>query len=479
MFHKSISRYGLATHLALAAALPAALAQFVSAATLCISMLWVALAAWIWMFFEPSVFAGETVSRARGRLASGMLRDPFAWFLLVAGAFAFIRWLNSGVKLFYDAEKAIWSVKEPAMSIMPASTGDSGFLPFVTVIVAATVIIGVRHAIGKNARIWFGVMTGAFTAIGGLASVICVALDAGALKEAALAGFGSPFFYGSAFAFTLPFAIACGIEAEERKITKTRLPFAFAVAGNSVAAFVFLPILLSSVYLLISVVVAVVSLALCKKREGAAACARAASMLAFGIVGAASSVLVPSYKGIVQEKFAAVDIEKAFPLALQDRNEALQRVSLDMWKDFQWGGTGVGAFKLHAPFYVSKEDWAVLPPRPEQSFNSYFSILSERGIVGSLFWVVGIGFLVFFWVSRLVESLKWHQTQEEGKAWIFCVPSVVWAGVAVLAASLADAWFSLGFVLTALPVSTASAMVLAAASFPKMKRSRSNGELKG
>jgi O-antigen ligase len=141
-----------------------------------------------------------------------------------------------------------------------------------------------------------------------------------------------------------------------------------------------------------------------------------------------------------------------------------------MWKDFQWSGVGVGAFKLQAPFYVEKDDWAVLPPRPERGPNGYFSVMAERGIVGSLFFIVGIGFLVFVWVSRLVQSIQWHKMQEEGRAWIFCVPPVVWAGIAVLLAGLADMWFTCGFPLTALPLPCAAAMALAAASFPKLKR---------
>ena len=472
MFRLNVSRFGLATHLALAAALPAALAQFVSVNALAVSMLWVSLVAWIWIAFEPSVLSGETVSRARSRMFGRMVRDPFVWFLILSVLFAFIRWLNSDVALFYDAEKTIWSVKEPAMSMMPASSGDAGFLPFAVAVVLATVIAGVRHALGRNARIWFGITTGAFSAIGGLAAVFCVVFGVETFKTSALMSFGQPWFYGTAFALILPVSIACGIEAEERGITKARLLFAFAVAGNAVATFVFLPTLLALGHLLISLIVAAVSLALCKNRAGAAACARAASMLAFGIVGAVSAVMAPSYKGIVQEKIKGVNVENAFTPALADRNEALQRVSLAMWKDFQWKGIGVGAFKLQAPFYVAKEDWQVLPPRPEQSSNGYFTLLAERGIVGSLFWLVGIGFLLFAWVARLVESFQWHKTQEEGRAWVFCIPSVVWAGLAVLAAGLADTWFSSGFPLTALPVCAASAMTLAAASFPKMKRKR-------
>ena len=477
MFHQNVSRFGLATHLALAAALPAALAQFVSMHSLAVSMLWMALAAWIWILFEPSVLSGETVSRARARVLGNMLRDSLAWFFLVASLFAFLRWLNSGVKLFYDAEKTLWTVCEPAMSILPASSGDAGFLPFVVVFVAATVALGVRHALGKNARIWFGVTTGAFSAVGGLAASICVAFGMEEFRESALAGFGVPFFAGTPYALILPISIACGIEAEERGIAKARLLFAFAVAGNAVAAFVFLPAILGIAYLAVSAVVAVVALALCKRRQGAASTARAASMLALGIIGAAAVVLVPSYKDVVHEKMSGLNVEKAFPPAMVDRNEALQRVSVAMWKDFQWGGVGVGAFKLQAPFYVSSDDWSVLPPRPELASNSYLTLLVERGIIGSLFLLSGIAFLVFFWVSRLVGSVKWHNEHEEGRAWVFCMPVTVWAGIAVLVLALTDAWFASGFQLTSLVLYAASAMSLAASSFPKA-RNRSEKKVK-
>ena len=470
MFHHSVSRYGLATHLALAAALPAALAQFVAQDILSVSMLWVSLAAWIWMMFEPSVLAGETVSRARARVLSGILRDPFAWFLLVATMYALVRWLNSDIKLFYDAEKTLWTVKEPSMSILPGSVGECAFLPFASVAVLSTVVIGIRHALGRNARIWFGVMTGAFAAVGGLVAVICVAMGVESFKAAALATYGAPSFFGTAYALILPVAIACGIAAEERGITKLRLLFAFAVVGNGAAAFVFLPTLMALSYLPVSVVVSVMALVLCKKREGAAACARAASMLAFGVIGAASAVMVPSYKEIIQEKKAGLDAAKVFTPELADRNEALNRISVAMWKDYQWGGVGMGAFKLQVPFYAERDEWQVLPSRPELPANGYFTVLVERGIVGSLLWLVGAGLLLGTWVSRLVGSIIWYRSQDEGRAWFFSVPTVVWAGLAVLACVAADACFSSGISQTALPVCGVAAMVLAASSFPKTKR---------
>ena len=96
-------------------------------------------------------------------------------------------------------------------------------------------------------------------------------------------------------------------------------------------------------------------------------------------------------------------------------------------------------------------------------------ILGIGGIIGILFIVSCIGFLISYWVSSLIASLKWHNGQEEGRAWIFCVPTIVFAGIAVFIAFVVDAWFSLGFPLTSLPVAAGSVMVLSAASFPRPK----------
>ena len=81
MLNQDVSKYGLATHLALAAALPAALAQFVSADILACTVLWLSGLSLVWLLMEPSVFSGETVSAARWRVIHGMLRDPLSWFL--------------------------------------------------------------------------------------------------------------------------------------------------------------------------------------------------------------------------------------------------------------------------------------------------------------------------------------------------------------------------------------------------------------
>ena len=479
MLYQNISRYGLATHLALAAALPAALAQFVSNGALAVSMLWVSLAAALWIILEPSVFSGETVSGARARVAAHIVRDPLAWFFGFAILFAFVRWLNSGVRLAFDAESATWAVTKAAASFLPASSGDAGLFPLALAVSMGVVTLGVKHALGRNARIWFGIAAGAISAIGGCAAAVSIGLKAETLLPAALAGFGAPCFYGSQFALFLPVAVACGIQAEACGMTKSRLVFAWAVAGNGVGAYLFLPGFLCVAYLSVAVLIAAVALVILKIRAGAAAAARAASMLAFGIILAIFSMILPPFADIQKSKVAGFEIEKAFPPALADRNEALGRISKAIWLDHPWGGAGVGAFALQAPFFASKEDWAVLPPQPSVGANGYFTLMAERGISGALLWLIGAVLLLYFWVSRLIGSFVWQKQQDEGRMWFLNLPAVVWAGPLVLLASLVDAFFSSGFPLTAVSACVTAAMPLAAASFPKVKRSAAHEDDKG
>ena len=479
MLYQNLSKYGLATHLALAAALPAALAQFVPVETLSYSMFWVSALAVIWMLIEPSVLSGETISAARARVVSRTMRDPMSWFLLLVVIFAFARWLNDGVKLAFDAESATWAVKEPGVSILPASTGSAGLFPLALAVSMSIVIVGVKQTLGKQARIWFGVAVGAFAAIGACIAAVNVGLGVEPFRSSALSGFGAPCFYGSQYALFLPMAVACGIQAEQNGMTKARLPFAWAVAGNSVGAYLFLPGILCVAYLVISVIVAIIAFALSKRCSGAAATARAASMLAFGVIIAIFSVILPSFADVQKSKSDGFDLEKSFSPALYDRNEALFRVSKAIWLESPWSGSGVGSFVLQAPFFVSKEDWSVLPPQPEVGPNGFMTLIAERGIVGAIFWAVGVGFLLYFWVSRLIGSFAWHRQQDEGRSWFVNIPAVVWVGPLVFLAAIADAFFSSGFPLTALAVCVAVSLSLSAASFPKVKRSSVSENSKG
>lgn len=479
MLNQDVSKYGLATHLALAAALPAALAQFLSADSLACTILWLSGLSLVWIVMEPSVYSGETVSAARWRVIHSVLRDPLAWFLVFVILFAGCRWLNNGVKLAFDPEATAWAVKDPALTFLPASAGASGFLPFALACAALPVILGVKHALGRNARLWFGIFLGAVSATGAFAAAIYAGIGDAEFKAVAMRSFGASYFWGSMYALFLPLAVACGIEAEERGLKKPRLVFVWSVAGNALGAYVFLPLFLSLSYFLISALLAMAALVLAARRANAAAAARAFSLLFFGVVIAVFTFMVFPDADMQARKMEGLEVEKSFPSALADRNEALRRISKTMWLGHPWSGVGVGAFGLHAPFCATKEDWTVLPPEPKDGSNGYFTLIAERGIVGCFIWLAGLGFLLWFWGQRLCGALVWQKEQDEGRAFLQNLPAVVWAGPLVLIACAVDGWFSSGFPLTPLAMCAMAALSLSAAAFPKVKRKIDKEEKKG
>ncbi len=470
MFSQGASKYGLATHLAFAAGLPVALSQFLGLGMLGCVALWLSLLSVVWLVMEPSVFAGETVSLARARVFGGILRDPFAWFLAFATLFALSRWLNSGVRLAFDAETSVWAVGDPLLPLLPASSGDAAFIPFVATVVTSVVALAVRHALGRNARVWFGLLSSAVVSAGALAASICAGLEVEPFASAAVASFGSECFAGSLYALFLPVAAVCGVEAEELGMTKARLVFAWAVAGNAVGAYVFMPPIMSLSCMGAAAILAAAALAFARKRVSTAAMARAFAMLFFGVVMAAFAVMSMPNRKLRAAKSEGLSVEKAFPAAVADRDAALRRIAEAMWLDHPWSGVGVGAFPLQAPFSAVEDDWLVLPPEPKHGSNLYFTLLAERGIVGSLVWAVWLGFLLWFWASRLVAACRLHSRMDEGRGLILFLPTVVWVGPVTLALAAADAWFSVGGALSPLAVCVAVAMPLSAASFPKARR---------
>jgi hypothetical protein len=151
---KFISKYALAAHLALAAVAPLPLMRFfeASAAT---AMLWITGFAFVWMLLSPSVFSGERINEARRRLVRSMFSDPLIWVMVLLVLTSGVRALNGGIKMAYDAETMVWSISPAAFPLLPGTVDGCGYLPFATSVLAAVLIAGCRHALGKAARMAF------------------------------------------------------------------------------------------------------------------------------------------------------------------------------------------------------------------------------------------------------------------------------------------------------------------------------------
>ena len=320
MFPRLITRYGLATHLALLASLPFALFPFLSASRLAEVIFWLSGITFLWLLVEPSMRAGEHLSIARRRVIGSLVRDVAFWFLLLAIAISFVRYLNSGVTTDYsllqanvkssesysndvrrefpadpdqrrtwlekegpdaglrartaavvmleeafegsgpDASsearespalrnaksrivgatdhqavvfarklaalggkvkgdalrrhpcmrylpnsvaKGEWVVREPAYAGLPASAGNAGLLPLAVLVGIGVVVLGIRHGIGLNGRVSFGLTASFIMGLGGLAMTIFACLQVPAFMGAAKADFlEGPFrepFWGPGF----------------------------------------------------------------------------------------------------------------------------------------------------------------------------------------------------------------------------------------------------------------------------------------
>ena len=97
MFPRLITRYGLATHLALLASLPFVLFPFLPSSRLAEIIFWLSGITFLWLLVEPSMRAGEHLSLARRRVLGSLVRDVAFWFFFCVLAVSCVRYLNSGV----------------------------------------------------------------------------------------------------------------------------------------------------------------------------------------------------------------------------------------------------------------------------------------------------------------------------------------------------------------------------------------------
>ncbi len=191
---------------------------------------------------------------------------------------------------------------------------------------------------------------------------------------------------------------------------------------------------------------------------------------------------------------------------------ALSGIAKTVWKKHPWYGVGVGAFRLHVPFIATKEDmklfqrhkddwrtllisqqmkesskrarearekgkepssefdWAAVRPynrNPVCAFNSYWTFLAERGLLGVALAVLGLGVLVFSYVARLVQAVLYLRTQDDADVVIFACPPIVWATPFAVALLLVLALYEPVFEIAPMLLVCAVPLAVAAASFPK------------
>lgn len=469
MIQKAITKYGLAFHLAILAAIPSSLAPFVSEQALGRVVLWLSLFAALWIFFEPSIRPGEHLSLARMRVCASIVRDPIVWFFWVYILLVGIRWLNAGMEMAYDPEKVAWVVSEPALSIFPGSVDGVGFMSFAVSVGGMVLVAGLRHAVGLGARSSFALTGSFFAGLGGLATAVCACVGIEPFVKDAMQGFGiirAPAI-GSLFGIWLLIGIGAGVLAEARNWKRGRIFFIAAIGGNVAGVIFFSPPLVAAAYLLVAILFAIFCLVWLGRVSSKGAVARIFSFILMGALVPTFLIMAFTSPEFKNAKFKFLDPTVAWDAKTSNANSVLSEVSKRLWLADPWRGAGLGAFKLKVPFIVHKEEWDAIPPNVERSVNGYWTILAERGNVMCALFALGLGLMLWAWCSSGAQAFIAIRRNQDADAFPFACSPEVWLPLLFAPLLAVESVFTSVCSLNTLPLAIVTALALAAASFPR------------
>ena len=405
---KAISKYGLAAHLALLAVAPLFLFPFCDDLWTARTVIWLSLLALAWTVLEPSRRMDETLHDARFRVASSIARDPLFWFSLVLVLVAGIRWLNGGIGMSYDAEKAVWSLSGATFPFLPGCVDCSGYLPFASVVGVVVLMQAGRHALGKSARVCFlfvaALLAGIAAVVAGLA---CVFENPVALRYAACSTVDAT-YPGTAFGLCFIGSMVAIAGAFERKWNRAMPLLAIAVGGSAIGLYLFASDIVILAHAAAAVVVMACALAYAHRRIGGLVVPKS---LAFLLVAAVLPILfvmgvVP--EGIKAQKLAIFFGEEGaqlFPDGVLALRSALSEVAEKVWKDKPWLGTGLGTFGFDIRFNAKEADWAMFASNQVGALNGWMQMLAERGITGVAFFVAPLLFLLWTYALRAFRAV--------------------------------------------------------------------------
>lgn len=438
-----IAKYGLAVHLALLAVVPVYLLPFSSASTVATVLLWFSLPAAIWTVLEPSMRGGERPSDARRRVASGIVHDPLFWLLLAVIAFSGFRALNTGIQLSYDAEPAVWRVLDPAFPILPGSVGGAGYLPFATAVAFLVLVQACRHSLGRSARQMFLLLS---SALAGLA----VLIDLFVMHEGD---------FGFVFGLYLVGGLVSLVSVLERDWNLALLPAAVATGGTVAGVLVFTPPYLAAVLIGVGLLTLVYVLVFSGKAFHSAGVFKIVlvGFAAFALGGLLAAAVLP--KDVLSDRVAAYSELKIVPERFMEIRGALSVLAFKSWVSHLWIGTGLSSFPIDFRVNAQAADWALFPRGATTIANGWGLLLAERGIVGSVFFILPFVFLLVTYVRRLVGGVA---------EWGMPYPFYLMAPI-VLGLFVADGFFECSQFRADVLLATGSLVAISTASFPRLR----------
>lgn len=402
---KLISKYGLAAHLAFLAVAPLLVLPFADLSDISKAVLWLSLLAFAWLVNAPSrINAERSTSEARRRVFKSIVEDPLSWVLLSVTIIVGIRALNNGITLAYDAESYLWYLSEPAISVMPASSGDAGFPIFVSSFLGFVIYLIAKHALGKSARLAAGYMVGLVTGIAGIVMMYQAVVGNETVGELAKCSLENPSYVGSSFGIILILFAAILPGAFERRwnVALAGMPIGFG--GLIAALFTFAPVYMALAYFVVAILVLLYSVFWTFKNLGKTVALKLVMIFIISTFLALVFVYAMSFKPLMA-KFALLS-SGILPAAEAEVSARLSAISMKVWKAKLWLGSGLGTFPQSLRFNAGEEDWALISVQQLTPINGWSYLLTERGIVGALLIATPALFFLWAYVSRVLAAVK-------------------------------------------------------------------------
>ena len=469
------SKYGLAFHLALVAALAFFAPCFAAGTPSAIAVLCLCAIAVEWMAAEPSVRTGETRREARARTFGGIVRDPLFWIGLLAVAISLSRWINSGIETVYSVGAGKWELEGPPWPDAPcALDAATGGTAFATILSLVTVTLAIRHALGAKARAAFGVSLAFCGGIAGWCALCLAAAGNPAAVAMAKADIVDSVCAGLPFGTCLAAGAMAATAAEEYGWRTAVFMAGAGLSGCAAALAVFCPPLVAIVFFSAAAVVFLLAVF----RSGAVV----------SLVGALRTFMAAAlaFAGLFVGLLAVPDIASAkaaqcaemSPESLAERRTAVSELASGLWKGgrSRWIGAGTRTFGVRAREYVGslptrkekRKFWKRLPldiasTRPSNFFSGFNAEHGMIGVMAALAWVF---VLAFDWFKRLAVALGSYARGADDPPAVLAFPMICWGALPIAALTVFAGFCSMeAECANLLPVS--AAMALSAASFPK------------
>lgn len=458
---KFLSKYAVAAHLALLAVSPLFLFPYYPWGVVAEVVLWLSAFALAWVFMEPSRHADEMLHDARARVASEVLRDPLFWVMGILVLLAALRWINSGVELAFDTENMRWHMTDPTFAALPSAMAGVGKFEFAVALSAWIILIGIRHSLGRQARLSFVLTAASLAALAAVIAISLTAYDHRVALAAAKAKFLSPSFVGAVFgvyALAAVVALSGIIEARWKHFGWIA---ALAVGGTFSGAFLFAP----AVSVLLYAAVAVFTAFLCMGWLGTVSkgvnSMRFFAILFIGVTLGVVIIICIAPDAIVESRIAEIKSLSLFSKDFFDLRTTLSKIATKTWSGAKWLGSGLGSFSTQTRFVADKADWKVIAYARPAAFNAWWHLLSERGLVGAITLAVPLGFLSFS-IFRRIPLILGNR---------FFLPGF-WLGFAVLGVAITENFYDVSFLRPEALLAIAAFLAISAGSLPPLKKKK-------